>query len=892
MGKTIYLVDAMSYIFRAYYGVGGALSNKDGFPTTAIFGFKNMVRRLLEQKEVQYLVMVFDSDSKSFRSEMYPEYKANRSAAPEDLKLQFNPIFELVNILNIPSIKKESWEADDIIAELARKFSNEVDEVMIVSGDKDLTQLINDKVSMYDGMRGVKYTKTQVKKKYGVYPEQIAEYLALVGDSSDNIPGAKGIGPKTAEILFNEYQNLENIYQHLDKIKPTLRKKLEENKKNVDISFKLTNLEHVLGLECKLEDFFLQKPQEEALRKFYYTYGFAEDSLLANCHSSALVEKRIKRDYRLINTKKELKKYFEQIEKEKIFAFDLETTSLSMKDAKIVGIALAVSSLPAAYIPLNHQENTLQLEIKAVLQDFQRIFQNPEIKLVAHNLKYEMSVLGSYAIKPKNQLEDTMLQSYLLYSDAYNHGLDKLADIFLDHQCITFAQVAGSGKDALRFDQVPIEKAYIYAAEDADVTLQLFQKFSPMIQQKNLQELYQKVEIPLCLLLAEMEMRGVKIDSELFCKLSSKIKAQSQQIAKEIYCEAKQEFNINSPKQLGEILFEKMGIQKFKKKTKTGYSTDATVLEKLATKYPIANKIHIYRSKQKLVNTYLEVLPSLVDPKTGRIHTSYHQTIAATGRLSSKNPNLQNIPIRGEDGALIREGFIAEKHHCLISADYSQIELRLLAHFCGDEKLVQAFREQKDIHSQTAANIFQVEQQQVDKEMRAIAKAINFGIIYGMGATKLSQEIGISRKEASEFITTYFAQYPKIQVFISEAIASARRKEFVTTLLGRMRNVKAINDKNAMLRSAMERIAVNTKIQGSAADIIKLAMIKIVAENQKLGEQHQMIMQIHDELVFEVPLVNADTVMQQIKKQMENAYSLLIPLQVDIQKGKNWRQIH
>lgn len=892
MKKKIYLVDAMAYIFRAYYGLGGELSNREGFPTKAIFGFKNMVRKLLEQKEVQYLVMVFDSDSKSFRNDFYPQYKANRDAAPEDLKLQFEPIFELVKILNISLIKKKGWEADDIIAMLSRKFFSEVDEIVIVSGDKDLTQLINDKVVMYDGIRNVRYSKKEVKEKYGVYPEQVAEYLALIGDSSDNIPGAKGIGPKTAKVLFEEYQNLTNIYQNLDKIKPSVRKKLEDDKESVQISFKLTVLNHPLELNYKLADFFIQKPQMAALRKFYYTYGFSEDSLLAGCEQEIQPKKEIKRDYRLITNKQELEKYLIQIEQEKSFAFDLETTSLSVHNAEIVGIALAVKNLPAAYIPVAHQEKTFQLTLVEVLQSFQKIFQNTAIQIIAHNLKYEVAVLRKYNIKLKNQLEDTMLQSYLLQSDSHQHGLDKLADIFLDHQCITFTDLVGNSKQQLRFDEVAIEKAYIYASEDADVTLQLFQKFSKRIVQKNLQKLYRQVEIPLCVILSEMEVRGVKIDSQFLQSLSQKMKKKSEQLAKEIYNNAGEEFNINSPKQLGEVLFEKMGIQEFKKKTKTGYSTDAYVLENLAAKYPIANKVHNYRSKQKLVNTYLDVLPDLIHPKTGRIHTSYHQTIAATGRLSSKDPNLQNIPIRGEDGAFIREAFIAEQGYCLISADYSQIELRLLAHFCGDEKLIQAFQEQKDIHSQTAADVFQVPEEQVDKEMRAIAKAINFGIIYGMGATKLSREIGISRKEAGNFIATYFNKYPRIQAFITDSIAVARKQEFVTTILGRVRNVKAINDKNAMLRSAMERIAINTQIQGSAADIIKLAMINISQYSKQQGKNHQMIMQIHDELVFEVPNDEADSAMQQIQKQMENAYSLLVPLQVDIQKGANWRQIH
>ena len=893
MKKKIYLVDIMSYIFRAYYGFGSDLTNKEGFPTKAIFGVKNMIRKLLEQEQVEYLVMVFDSARASIRRDIYPLYKANREEAPEDLKKQFKPIFELVGVLNVCAVKKDGYEADDLIAELSRKFFTQVDEVVIVSGDKDLTQLINDKVSMYDGMKNKKYYPEDVKKKYGVYPDQIAEYLALVGDSSDNIPGAKGIGPKTAESLFAEYKDLKGIYKNLDNIRDSVSQKLKNDEEMVKISYKLTRLDHEIPLNFELADFKRKKPKQELLRKFYYNYGFAEDSLLANSSEETQeIKQEIKRHYILLNKKEELQKYITQILAKKYFAFDLETTSLFIQEAEIVGIAIAVEGLPAAYIPIAHKENISQLDFKEVMQLFTPIFQNESLHFIAHNLKYDISVLKNYNISIKNSLEDTMLQSYLLRSDDHQHGLDRLADVFLDHQCISFADIAGSGKEQLRFDEIPIKKAYIYAAEDADVTLQLFHKFSPQIKKKNLQKLYQEIEIPLCLVLLEMERKGVKMDAQLLKKLSLQMQKEAQELAAQIYQEVGQEFNINSPKQLGEILFDKLAITEFKKKTKTGYSTDAQVLEKLAKKYPIAKKINIYRSKQKLINSYLETLPKLIYPKTNRIHTSYHQTIAATGRLSSKDPNLQNIPIRGKDGENIRKAFVAEEGNDLISADYSQIELRFLAHFCQDEKLISAFKEQKDIHSETAASIFHTKQEKVDKQMRAVAKAINFGIIYGMGATKLSQEIDVSRKEASDFIETYFTKYPKIRVFIEQTIAQAKKETVVTTILGRIRNVKAINDKNKMLQAMMERIAVNTRIQGSAADLIKIAMINIFNEYQHKKKENQMILQIHDELVFETPKQETAEVMEIIKRQMENAYLLKVPLQVEVKKGANWQEIH
>ncbi len=905
--KKLYLIDGAAYIFRAYYGFGADLTSAKGFPTKAIFGFKNMIRGLLERNKPQYLAMVFDPKGDSFRKKIYFPYKANRSEAPEDLKKQIEPIFQFVDLLQMTTICKEGWEADDVIAELSRKFANEVDEVVIVSGDKDLTQLVNDTVSIYDSMKNIKLRREEVKNKFAIYPEQVAEYLSLTGDSSDNIPGAKGIGPKTAADLLNQYKNLENIFQNLEKIKPSTRLKLEESKKNIELSLKLTQLNHPIVLDYKLEDFQLKPSKTEELRNFYYEYSFTQDGLLKQGSGDLsadlkIIDSKIKdrsAKYKLINNAETLQQYLTQIETKKIFAFALkyiskETTSLVIQEAEIVGIAIAVEGLAAAYIPLAHQEKIPQLEIQETLDAFKKIFSNPNIRFIAHNLKYEISVLKNYNITLSNQLEDTMLQSYLIDADANRHSLDRLAQIHLNHTCISFTEIAkvtskgkGKVKEHLSFEQIEIDKALPYASENAEITLKLFQTLSPKIQKLELEKLYREVELPLTGLLSEMERKGVKIDAQILADLSVEIKKNCEKLAQEIYQITGTEFNLNSPKQLGEILFEKMGIQEFKKKTKTGYSTDSSILTKLAKKYPIAANIEIFRASQKIINTYLDVLPNLVHHSTGRIHTSYNQTVAATGRLSSKDPNLQNIPIRGKEGPRIRAAFIASKDCYLISADYSQIELRLLAHFCEDENLIQAFKQDKDIHNETAAAIFQESEVSADK--RAIAKAINFGLLYGMGASKLSEEIGSSRKKAQQFIETYFSKYPTIKNFVETSKEEARKKEFVTTILGRRRAVKGINDKNPMLRSAMERIAVNTIIQGSAADIIKLAMLKIAKHYKK---DHQMIMQIHDELVFEVPKKEAESRMLLIKEKMENVYPLKVILKVEIQKGVNWREAH
>lgn len=891
--QKLYLVDAMSYVFRAFYAVKGNLTNLEGFPTNAIYGFKNMILGLLDKNKAQYLAIVFDSGSKTFRNDIYSLYKANRDQAPDDLKIQFEPIFELVKILKLPIIKKENWEADDLIAELSRSFVNEVDELVIVSGDKDLTQLVTDKVSIFDEMKNLKIRKDEVKKKYGVYPEQIAEYLALTGDSSDNIPGAAGIGPKTAAALLKEHQTIASIFENLDKLKPTVRSKIENSKDNIELSLKLTTLSHKISLDYSLDSFKVKPPEQQLLVDFYTKYNFSSDNLVTITKTNSTPKKSIQpSDYQIIDKPEILQQYLKKIKSTGLFAFDLETTSLTIQDAEIVGIAVAVADLPAGYIPLTHKTSQTQLNFDDCLNEFEMIFKQPQIRLIAHNLKYEISVLKKYTIELKNQLEDTMLQSYLINPESNQHSLDKLANNYFNYTTISFEEVAGKGKEQLRFDKIEIAKALPYAAEDAAVTLKLYHHFAPKIKELHLEKLYYKIELPLVAILSKIESLGVKIDATILVALSHKMKQQVQTLSQEIYQEVGVEFNINSPKQLGEILFDKMNIQEFKKKTKTGYSTDANTLAKLAKQYPVANKIYNYRIKQKLINTYLDVLPTLVHPKSNRIHTSFRQTIAATGRLSSNDPNLQNIPIRGEEGSKVRESFIAEKGYKLISADYSQIELRLLAHFCKDENLIAAFREDKDIHRETAVAIFQTTQEKVDSEMRSVAKAINFGLLYGMGAFKLSQEINSSRQEAQIFIDTYFSQFPKIQQFIEKVKEETRKTEIVTTLFGRRRSMKGINDKNAMVRASMERIAVNTIIQGSAADIIKLAMIHIANHYYSLKKEHQMILQIHDELVFEVLEQETSERMKIIKQKMEQVTDLNVILKVDIKKGDNWNQVH
>ncbi len=894
MKNQLLLIDGSSYIFRAFYGVRAGLKNRDGFPTNAIFGFKNMLLQLLKEENPSHCIMVFDKAGPTFRNDIYPEYKANRDSAPDDLKVQFEPIFEFSRLLNLPVIQMDGFEADDIIGSLAKKYAKDIS-VTIISGDKDLTQLVTDQIFMLDTMKGKTYTPQEVKGKFGVDPEQIPEYLALVGDSSDNIPGASGIGPKSAVKLFDKFGSIAGIYENIDQLKGKQKENLVNSKDNVELSLRLTQINCELSFDYTLEDFKRVDPKVEELGAFYKRMDFRPDDFFLASGDAEVEEESGALDYgsyELVTTINRLKEITETILEIGEVTLDFETTSLHPIEARIVGIALAWEGGNPVYVPVAHSSSDQQLPLEEVLQCLEPLFSEEDMTIIGQNIKYEILVFANYGIEIKGQIRDTMLESYLLDANLHRHNLNDLADRYLQHKMIKYEDVVGKGKKQISFGDVALETALKYAAEDADATLKVHEKMAPKIKARGLQELYESIELPLSRTLAKIERHGVKIDTDYLKDLRNRLADEQEILKQRIYERAGKEFNINSPQQLSTVLFEELGIEVGKKKTKTGYSTDASVLEKIAVHEPIGQDLLDYRTKTKLINTYLDVLPTLINETTGRIHTSYNQAVAATGRLASNNPNLQNIPIKGEDGRKIRKAFVPEQGHLLVSADYSQIELRFLAHLSEDEKLIEVFNRGGDIHTETAAAIYEVDVEQVTADHRRSAKAINFGIIYGMGAFRLSQEINVPQKQAKEFIEAYFRKYPGIKRYMEETVSFCKEHLYVETMFKRRRLIPDINSKNRMAQTGAERVAINSRIQGSAADLIKIAMINIQSLLEEKYPEAKMIMQVHDELVFEIPESYQQGFIEEIKKKMEHSISLSVPLVVDAGIGSNWQEAH
>ncbi|MBT4286205.1 MAG: DNA polymerase I [Deltaproteobacteria bacterium] len=900
MTDRLVLVDGNSYIFRAFYGIRATLTNKEGVPTNAVFGFKNMLAQLLRDINPTHCVMVFDMPGPTFRHEIYSEYKANRSATPDDLKVQFEPIFEFVESLNLPMIKMKSYEADDIIGSLAGKFSSEI-EVMIISGDKDLTQLINDNVSMYDTLKSTLYKADDVVEKFGVKPEMIPQYLALMGDNSDNIPGAAGIGPKSALKLLKKYGSIEGIYQNINKLAGKQKQNIENSLDNVNLSLRLTQIKCDIPLDMTLDDLIIMQPDLNQLKRFYSKMSFRPDEFITGHPeldstdqlSAQSDDKSLDyNQYQLITKSDDLIKIQKNLLLEDEITIDLETTSLLAIEAEIVGIAIAWGKNKAVYIPVAHREPIEQISIETALEILGPVFQNENLTIIGQNIKYELMVLANYKVEIKAKIEDTMLQSYLLESNIPRHNLDVLAARYLNHEMIKFEEVAGKGKKQITFDRVPVKEALTYAAEDADATHRIHKILHPKLAQENLKDLYQNIEIPLCRALAQIENCGVKIDAQYLQNLCEQMRQELKVLEQSIFFQAGKEFNINSTQQLGAVLFDDLGLSGGKKKTKTGYSTDVNVLEKIAQEHPIGFSLLQYRTKNKLINTYLSVLPTLVSKKTGRIHTSYNQAATVTGRLSSRNPNLQNIPIRSQDGRKIRKAFIAESGFSIVSFDYSQIELRFLAHLSEDESLLNVYNNNGDIHTETAAAIFGKSIDSITGDDRRAAKAVNFGIIYGMGAFRLAKEIGVSNKQAKYFIESYFARYPKIKNYMDETIAFCRENQYVQTMFRRKRLIPEINAKNNMVKTGAERAAINTRIQGSAADLIKIAMVNIFNQINDFPSQAKMTMQVHDELVFEIHQNQQQETIEIIKNIMQSAIKLKVPLIVDAGVGQNWQEAH
>lgn len=882
--KTIYLVDGTAYIYRNYHAIRN-LSTKEGIPTNAIFGFTRTLINLLKEKEPEYIAVCFDARGKTFRNEIYDLYKANRPQMPEDLASQIDGVKRTVSAFSIPWFEKEGFEADDVIGTMARKAEKKGFKAVIVTGDKDLSQLISEDISIYDPMKKTEITLDSFKEENGFSPGFLTNAMGLSGDTSDNIPGVKGVGMKTAAKLISEYETLEKIYENLDKIKgKKLVENLQENRDNAFLSRKLAEIECSVPFEFELDKLERKEPLKEELAKLFREFEFK------NLQKEFLDSTdELKNSYKSIHEPEEIKEIVSKIKKAKYFVFDTETTSINPVEAELAGISLAFSETDIYYIPVRH-DNIKTVPLKDLKQELSAIFKDESIQKIAQNLKYDLIVLKNHGIEIKGKTFDTMLAAYLLSPGSRSHGLSDLALEYLNHKMIEFDEIVEKGKT---FDQSDFEKAFVYACEDSDITLRLYKILEKELKEKNLFKLFQEIEMPLVPVLAEMEMEGICVDKDRLVEMSKNFEHELELIEKDAFESAGEEFNMNSSKQLGEILFEKLKLPTQKKtKKKTGYSTDMSVLEELSKIHPLPGLILRHRELSKLKSTYTDALVSLINKKTGRIHTSFNQTVTATGRLSSSNPNLQNIPIRTEKGRKIREAFIPRKDWILLSADYSQIELRLLAHFSKDPILIEAFKNDEDIHSRTAEEVFQTLPGMINDDLRRQAKAINFGIIYGMGAFKLANELGISRKMAQTYIDNYYSRYKKVFEFIESAKEEARKTGHSTTISGRTRPIEEINSTNKNRVMMAERIAVNTKIQGSAADILKLSMLKTANLLKEKKMEAKLLLTVHDELVFELPPHEENEAMELLKTSMEKIIDLDIPLKINIASGKNWSEAH
>jgi DNA polymerase-1 len=883
----LFLVDGSSYIFRAFYAIRH-LSNSKGLPTNAIFGFTQMLLKVLKEHQPDYLAVVLDSKAPTFRSEVYKEYKANRPAMPEALVPQIPYIRRIIEEYQIATLEMEGYEADDLIGTVAKGLAPEVD-VVIITGDKDILQLVSDRIQVYDTMKEKRFGVEEVVQRFGVKPEQVVEVMGLAGDAIDNIPGVPGIGEKTAIELIKIFGSIENLLTHLDQVRQKkLKENLETYGEQARLSRKLATIHTDAPLTYRLNDFAPSSPNQNGLREIFKELEF--NKLLKELPEEKRPEKR---DYRLITDQNEFLALLEELKKAKSFSIDLETTSPYPMWADLVGISLSYKSDQAFYIPVGHRlrEAEEQLPLPWVLKELKPILEDRKVNKVGQNLKYEWIVLKRYGMHLQGIYCDTMIASYLLNPTKHNHNLGEIAREYLDRNVTDYKEVVGTGSKEVTFDRVELERARDYSCGDADVTLQLSHLLLPKLEEEGLKDLYYQMELPLAIVLAKMEMNGVKIDIDLLQEFSKEIETQLQQKMERIYGLAGEVFNINSSQQLGKILFDKLKLPVIKK-TKTGYSTDVDVLTKLSLQHDLPLEILGYRNLSKLKSTYIDALPKLIHPITGRVHTSYNQTVTATGRLSSSDPNLQNIPIRAEEGSRIRQAFIPEKGWTIVSADYSQIELRILAHFSQDETLMEAFHKEEDIHTRTASEIFGVPMEKVTPSMRREAKVINFGIIYGMSAYGLSQQLGSEPKIAQAYIDAYFKKYPKAQTYIEYSLEEARQKGYVTTLLHRRRYLPDIQSPTVAIRQASERMAINTPLQGTAADIIKLAMIHIQNRIEELSLSTKMIMQVHDELVFEVPEKELQKALPMIQDGMETVMELSVPLKVSIHSGKNWAEVH
>jgi DNA polymerase-1 len=911
--NTIYIVDGSSYIYRAYYAIRN-LTNSKGFPTNAVYGFTQMIKKLLEDHDPEYVTVTFDayeSDVPNFRKELYEEYKANRSEMPEDLQVQIPFFRKLVEALNIPIKEQPGVEADDVIATLTKKAREHDVDVCIISADKDLMQLLGDHVTMLDTMRDKTYTPDDVMERFRVTPDKVQYVLALAGDSSDNIPGVPGIGEKTGGSLIAEFGDLETVLANIDEVGGKKRKQnlrefgdqarlsldLVQLRDDCDVDFdldrlrlskpdirKLTDLFSELEFESPFQDIkdWMEergwyKPKDEQFELDFGRYALDD-------HAST------DKDYRGIYTEDELDELLETLHSVDEFAFDLETTSLNALDAEIVGLSVAWEPGEAVYVPTNHAYDGApdQLDRALVLEKLAPLLEDEDNpKLIGQHLKYEWAVLQKYGIDLSGVKYDTLLLSYLLDPGRNTHSLDRLARDLLEYDTITYKEVAGTGKEQVRFDEVDLDDAIPYAAEDADITLMICRALLEQFEDGELLELHDELEVPLSRVLGVMEATGVLVDRDVLGELSVEFEAQLDELQTKIDEEAGEPTNPNSPTQLREILFDKLGLP-VKKRTKTGPSTAASVLEQLAEMHPLPDLILEYRSFSKLKGTYVDALPELIREDTGRIHTSFNQAVAATGRLSSSEPNLQNIPIRTTRGRQIRKAFVAPEGSQLIVADYSQIELRILAHMSEEPVLIEAYKEGKDIHALTASQIFDVAIDEVTPDQRAAGKTVNFGVLYGMGSRRLADDLDISTKQAKTYIENYFARYENVTDFFDELVDTARDKGYAETMFGRRRPLPALTGRRGRQRAFAERAAVNTPIQGTAADIIKYAMVSLQRRIEREDLPLRMLLQVHDELVFEAEDDFVDEASEIVRTEMEGVRELAVPLAVDLGVGPNW----
>ena len=888
----IILVDGSSYLYRAYHALP-PLENSKKQPTGAIKGVISMIKKILIDHPDSDLAVVFDAKGKTFRHEKYPDYKANRPPMPEDLVSQIETIHKIIELMGIKLIMISGVEADDVIGTLAEQARKKKLNTVISTGDKDMTQLVCENVRVVNTMTGELLNEAGVKKKFGVPPEHITDYLALIGDKSDNVPGVEKVGPKTAVKWLDEYTNLKNIIKNSENLGGKVGENLRSSIDTLNLAHDLVTIKKDVELPFGIEELKVGKEDIEGLTAIYEELEF-KAWLQEEPRQQIEKPKKLNTNYEMINSEKELDKIIKLASKSKIIAIDTETTGLDYMDADLVGVSLSYEPGKAFYIPFGHEKQDVpQLKEKVVINKLKPFLEKAKDKIIGQNIKFDRNILARYGIKIDSIKNDTMMMSYVLDASATRHNLDALSSYYLDYKTSTFEEVAGKGVKQVTFDKVPLDLATDYAAEDADITLRLYETLEPKLNAiKPLQKLIEEIEIPLIEVLSDMEQNGTQLNSKILASQSKDLESRIKKLEKLAYEIAGEEFNLGSTKQLREIFFEKLNYRIIKKTPGGQPSTDEKVLQELAEEYELPKVLLEHRTLSKLKSTYTDKLPSQISSNTGKVHTSFHQAVTTTGRLSSSDPNLQNIPIRTEDGRRIRQAFEATKGNKIISADYSQIELRVMAHLSKDEGLLEAFNQGEDIHAKTASEVFDVSLEEVTPDLRRNAKAINFGLIYGISAFGLGKQLGINRNLAAEYMGMYFEKYPGVKAYMESTKDFARDSGYIETLFGRRIYLRDINASNGSRRQASERVAINAPVQGSAADIMKIAMINAHSALKKSKLKAKLTLQVHDELIVDSPKGEAEKVVQLLTKSMQDAVNLDVPLEVDIGIGNNWDQAH